>query len=119
MFLNSTPVHALSYRMTQVFRGADEEVAVRIRAQEGDDVRTHSPTWPLPGDWKPGVEAKRDHALACALAFSGADWPDTDPLNNTLYYMDPYGSWMVDGGEAAYSGDYPQTDAGLVIQQGV
>jgi hypothetical protein len=57
---------------------ATEEDAVLVTAtREKGYAPISRATWPLPGEWKPGIEAKRDHALACALAFEGAAWEET------------------------------------------
>lgn len=62
-----------------------EEDAVQVCEERNDGyVPTSREVFPLPGDWKPGVEAKRDHAMACALASYGGEWDNVLPLDRMV-----------------------------------
>jgi hypothetical protein len=59
-----------------------EEDAVLVHEERNDGyVPTSRECFSLPGDWKPGVEAKRDHAMACAAASYEAVWEPTRPFD--------------------------------------
>jgi hypothetical protein len=73
-----------AHRTVSAFAFSEED-AVLVHEKRSDGyVPTSRECFPLPGDWKPGVEAKRDHAMACAAASYGAVWEPTNGFDRLV-----------------------------------
>ena len=92
----------------------NEEDAVKVTETDGGfNAKLLPYVSGLPGDWLPGMEAKRDHAMAEALFFVNGAWGDTNRMNSTLYYTDEHGTWAVNGGDS-YNPTGQETELGQV-----
>lgn len=89
-------VSILSSQMLSLNTDATKYDMVRIKEQEANKIHTLPYTFSAPQFQ--GVEEKynvRDFALADALTFVGAEWPDTNPLNTISSYQDAQGTWDI------------------------